>query len=446
MVRLINLKTAICSYILAAGLLTSVTAVASQQKEQDRLAALQLDINGNGKKETVELYGKKLTDSSEYKSDLLLLLKDDNGDILTAYVPSIKGGYACILEKASFVGKGEQLILSARQGGDDNNTEYRIIDFSDIKAVKEIFTDSNNVGVSAQVDFLPNFRTEMIFSDGKSNIEMLPGEKSFYEERGLYAADGTLLKNHIKPHVTKINSLMPVDLNQDGTLELLTLQSVTGLNNDDLLGKLTGVWEYSEEMSWQLQSKTFYSGGKSKDDKFHRSYNSKKWSVFPRQVVYDGNNVTYPLFITKEEAEVQDKINDNFATVASPYLQNLSTGDELDYTLTFVGDKFISLVFFGVMNVGENEVFAKMPFNIDVQTGKALEIGEILNTRDDDLLSVLRILTQKDKVDFSNGLPQSWYYNGTNFVFCQRDSEGNWLEAVAAAVDLKKFLLRPELF
>ena len=133
--------------------------------------------------------------------------------------------------------------------------------------------------------------------------------------------------------------------------------------------------------------------------------------------------------------------------VHGPYLQNLATGGcELDYTLTFVSEKFISMVFFGVLDEGEKEIFAKIPLNIDVQTGAQLALGDVLNLRDADLLPVLRLLTKKDMVDFSKGIPESWYYNGTNFVFCQRSETGEWLEATVAASDLKKFLLKPELF
>ena len=95
------------------------------------------------------------------------------------------------------------------------------------------------------------------------------------------------------------------------------------------------------------------------------------------------------------------------------------------------------MVFFGVLDEGEKEIFAKIPLNIDVQTGAQLALGDVLNLRDADLLPVLRLLTKKDKVDFSKGIPESWYYNGTNFVFCQRSETGEWLEATVAASDLK---------
>ena len=49
--------------------------------------------------------------------------------------------------------------MSVGQGGDDGSIEYRIIDFADPKAVKEIFTGSDNAGVAATAEFVPDFRS-----------------------------------------------------------------------------------------------------------------------------------------------------------------------------------------------------------------------------------------------------------------------------------------------
>ena len=356
--NIINLKKMMSAAMFAAGLLVSMNSASAQQDEQEPLALLQLDVDGNGSLETVELYGGQMTRGSSYRNDFLLLLKGSDSELLTAYVPSINGGYDCSLEKARFTGRGEQLILSVGQGGDDGSIEYRIIDFADPKAVKEIFTGSDNAGVAATAEFVPDFRSKIAFADGSTNYELLPKEKEFYEQRGLYDVDGTLLKGYRRPYVGKIHSLVAVDMEQDGILELLSLQNISGLNREDLLGKLAGVWSYDGSSGWKLKSKTFYSGGKNKDDKFHRSYNEKNWRILPRQAVHDSSSVTYPVFTAIAAPEVQNKLNGDFAIIAGPYLQNLATGGcELDYTLTFVSEKFISMVFFGVLDEGEKKKF-----------------------------------------------------------------------------------------
>ena len=189
--NIINLKKMMSAAMFAAGLLVSMNSASAQQDEQEPLALLQLDVDGNGSLETVELYGGKMTRGSSYRNDFLLLLKGSDSELLTAYVPSINGGYDCSLEKARFTGRGEQLILSVGQGGDDGSIEYRIIDFADPKAVKEIFTSSDNAGVAATAEFVPDFRSKIAFADGSTNYELLPKEKEFYEQRGLFKGVST---------------------------------------------------------------------------------------------------------------------------------------------------------------------------------------------------------------------------------------------------------------
>lgn len=106
--------------------------------------------------------------------------------------------------------------------------------------MKEIFTGSDNAGVAATAEFVPDFRSKIAFADGSTNYELLPKEKEFYEQRGLYDVDGTLLKGYRRPYVGKIHSLVAVDMEQDGILELLSLQSISGLNRKTCLGSWPG--------------------------------------------------------------------------------------------------------------------------------------------------------------------------------------------------------------
>ena len=125
-----------------------------------------------------------MTRGSSYRNDFLLLLKGSDSELLTAYVPSINGGYDCSLEKARFTGRGEQLILSVGQGGDDGSIEYRIIDFADPKAVKEIFTGSDNAGVAATAEFVPDFRVKLLLQTAALIMNCFPKRKSFMNSVG----------------------------------------------------------------------------------------------------------------------------------------------------------------------------------------------------------------------------------------------------------------------
>ena len=63
-----------------------------------------------------------------------------------------------------------------------------------------------------------------------------------------------------------------------------------------------------------------------------------------------------------------------------------------------------------------------------------------------DLLPVLALLGAEYKVDFTREVPNSWYYNGKNLVFCQKMKDGTgWNEAAIPAAELEKVMLNKDV-
>ena len=122
---------------------------ASCLAEPVNLALVQADIDGNGEKETVELYGEKLNEESGYYHNLLVLVRGRDGKMQTAYAPLLQGGYGCLLETMPQRGGWENVVLSAAQGGDGGDVAFRILDFKNPKQVKERFTGADNLGLTA---------------------------------------------------------------------------------------------------------------------------------------------------------------------------------------------------------------------------------------------------------------------------------------------------------
>ena len=59
---------------------------------------------------------------------------------------------------------------------------------------------------------------------------------------------------------------------------------------------------------------------------------------------------------------------------------------------------------------------------------------------------MLALLGAEDKVDFTKEVPNSWYYNGKNLVFCQKMKDGTgWNEAAIPAAELENFMLNKDL-
>ncbi|MFQ9936713.1 MAG: hypothetical protein ACLRXQ_12785 [Phascolarctobacterium faecium] len=67
--------------------------------------------------------------------------------------------------------------------GDDGSIEYRIIDFADPKAVKEIFTGSDNAGVAATA-ICAIFAVKLLLQTAALIMNCFPKRKSFMNSVG----------------------------------------------------------------------------------------------------------------------------------------------------------------------------------------------------------------------------------------------------------------------
>ena len=63
------------------------------------LAKVEADVDGSGQKKIVELTGDKKMPGSNYYSDLWIIIKNNDGKMLTAWKADLDGGYYCLLEK-----------------------------------------------------------------------------------------------------------------------------------------------------------------------------------------------------------------------------------------------------------------------------------------------------------------------------------------------------------
>ncbi len=405
------------------------------------LAAIKADTDGNGTQETAELWGKKLTGGSSYYGDLLLMIKDGEGRLITAYTPSLQGGYASLLHKGHFTGKGEQLVLSSLSGA-AAAMQVRIIDAALPDAVQEIYSGTDNMGVRVNTAFKPGFTAQFNFDDAAETAP-LPQEQDYYVEYGLYDESGALLKPYYKPE--SVMSGVTVVRGADGAMDrLVTLQAVNGISDDDNLAKIAGSWEYDH--GWKLLEREFYSQVV-QNEKFRRNIVFGNGMLYRQQAVLNGSSITYPQIAVEGKTTLQNTINGELEKVWRPYADALgSKSCELDYTVPFAGAEMVSMVFFGVMGEGDEEIFERLPLNFAMDTGKVLDISDVLDTDNPDLVPVLALLGAEDKVDFSGGVPSSWYYNGKNLVFCQKMKDGSgWNEAAIPAAELERFLLNKNL-
>ena len=172
--------------LLAVG---SALALAGPAAAADTLlakTALQLDKGSV----TAELWGDRLP--SGYSEDLLVLLKDERGKLVTAYAPSIKGGYYPILEavqvkpvdKKAATDAGsesvseakqaaQQLLVSVGQGDWQAASEFRILDFAERNKVQELFSSADSMGLVSKA-YSNEEKLYVTLKDGQQNVANLP--------------------------------------------------------------------------------------------------------------------------------------------------------------------------------------------------------------------------------------------------------------------------------
>lgn len=221
----VNIKGCLKTVALGLSLLYSTGAGAADTL----LAQTDLELTA-GQTATAELWGDCLPGG--YASDLLLMLKDVDGKLLTAYNPSIKGGYNCQLQPVSVLNgksKAQQLLISAGQGDWRAASEYRILSFANKKKVHELFGAAESMGLV----------TQGYVKDGKLHVTMLDGNSSeLAPAAGSEVADGKL-------EFGPLHTLVAHDVDGDGRDELLSSQQLT--QKKSLLADVGAVWQFDKK-------------------------------------------------------------------------------------------------------------------------------------------------------------------------------------------------------
>ncbi len=276
-------KKKILSSALALCALLLWSSASSVQAAEEMIDNTPIQLHGETM--TVELWGNR--HEGGYTNDLLLLLKNDD-KIITAYNPSVQGGYNLMLQtvqikpvkktkgkadtdkpkpvqadakvatvdlpksnKASapknveMPKQDEQVLLSVGQGDWRARTDYRIVDFDDRENIKELFSGIENMGLvqSAKLVDMEDGEGKAIdvaLVDGEAN--QAPLADAWTEELGAQALS-----------YGGLTSLTVYDIDEDGQQELFTNQTIEQRRH--VLADVAAIWKLQpDEMKGQKQS------------------------------------------------------------------------------------------------------------------------------------------------------------------------------------------------
>ena len=415
--------------LLAVG---SALALAGTAAAADTLlakTALQLDKGSV----TAELWGDRLP--SGYSEDLLVLLKDERGKLVTAYAPSIKGGYYPILEavQVKLVDKkaatdagsesvseakqaAQQLLVSVGQGDWQAASEFRILDFAERNKVQELFSSADSMGLVSKA-YSNEEKLYVTLKDGQQNVANLPegvsSNRIYYG--GLY-------------------SLTAHDLDGDGQQELLGAQQL--VNGKQNVADVGAVWQLDGEKKWKQSNVTIMTTSPTpKSNTVNDGKEVATGVILPRKMVVPGGEATYPTFVS-HDVELQNKINRLLQSECAEYLDSFYQGKaDMAFKVITANEHIISLQL-----ISGKSKFKHHHVNINPSTGELIKLNQILNYKDPDLMPLLRLLCTNKNMMLEYQPPAEWYIEGKN-IFLMQNICGQDEVAGFALGNLHKFVL-----
>ena len=415
--------------LLAVG---SALALAGTAAAADTLlakTALQLDKGSV----TAELWGDRLP--SGYSEDLLVLLKDERGKLVTAYAPSIKGGYYPMLEavqvkpvdKKAATDAGsesvseakqaaQQLLVSVGQGDWQAASEFRILDFAERNKVQELFSSADSMGLVSKA-YSNEEKLYVTLKDGQQNVANLPegvsSNRIYYG--GLY-------------------SLTAHDLDGDGQQELLGAQQL--VNGKQNVADVGAVWQLDGEKKWKQSNVTIMTTSPTpKSNTVNDGKEVATGVILPRKMVVPGGEATYPTFVS-HDVELQNKINRLLQSECAEYLDSFYQGKaDMAFKVITANEHIISLQL-----ISGKSKFKHHHVNINPSTGELIKLNQILNYKDPDLMPLLRLLCTNKNMMLEYQPPAEWYIEGKN-LFLMQNICGQDEVAGFALGNLHKFVL-----
>ncbi len=368
----------------------------------ERLPLAELELEQNGAQVKFELVGEKLPGG--YADDLLLLMKDADEKIITAYKPLVDGGYNCLLEAVQLQDGDKNILLSVGRGNWRAGRDFLLLDFKNPKKVQELFADTDNFGVVKRAEWNDDALV-VTMADGKAHdVEIDQDMLEQINRRGK------------EPAYNGLTSLVAHDLDGDGKDELFTTQSLAA--DKTVLADVGAVWKWQEldgKKSWKTGRYTIMLASGGKNNSINDGVDAEDYCVMPRKIVVPGGEATYPVVAYKNNPTLQNEVNALIMKETKPLLDKFYRGEaDVAFNVAVTSPYLLSLQL-----ISGKSSFVHHNVHIDVPTGKLIKIEEILDTKQKDLFALLNLLNNNKNLDFSEGLPKEWYIKEDKIFFLE---------------------------
>ena len=305
----------------------------------------------------------------------------------------------------------DQILLMAAKGGKNAAVGCRILDFSDFKQVREVFSAADSNGVAAKAEYKPDnrFTVESSLPEAGDTNKAVSFSGSAKNVLRIYNADGSVAKPYLRPLVTEVASLTTLGG------RLFTEQNVLAANGRDMLGRLAVRWVHKEDKWIPEEIKltdTLDELLKPDADEANRADGAGNWRLYPRRAFIGDRVVSRPVVAIEEKPELQNKINE----ILLAWYTKAPEEDERAFQVKFAGSKLLSLEL-GRRNK-KGEVIREL-YNFNMQSGETVKLDDMFNTKNPDFLKVINLVGKPENC-FSAKRPAFWHFTGKHFILQDR--------------------------
>ncbi|XOQ53346.1 MAG: hypothetical protein ACFWT7_08240 [Succiniclasticum sp.] len=429
-----------------------------QTAQAQVLATVQADVTGSRALETVELQGDPLTDGNDYYRNLLMVVRNEKGDMLGAWNPDLNGGYDCVLQAvpAGGTGKGQKgrdrILLLAGRTQSGGAVDGRIVNWTNPKKPVVEFTGVDSLGVTASAEYKAPYSYEVTLRTGTpDNGTTLQFSGMARNVLGVFDKQGQVVRPYLRPVVTPVTSLSA------WLGQLFTTQEVRSADKQDVLGSIQTRWS-KVNGSWQPVDVQWRSSSvsDSRKESGEKTAAAKKeearvpsataaWRLYDQKAWVGTREISWPVVAISGEPERQNVVNE----VLQSWLHEGEADWERAYQVKFAGKNLLSL------EAGRREAdgtVVRRLFNFDMRTGREVSLADAFDTKNPDFLRVLNLMGLPQNA-FGSRIPSYWYCLGgrqAQFQSAVLDKNLQDEEAIAFTVaaleDLTNFMKDKTLF
>lgn len=382
--------------------------------EQDNTKAKQKVINGEQKTGALEKKDVKTKHNDAVSEKKKLTAEEESEKRFEKFLESLKEetGKGTDKKKTRISDKPhDQILLLAAKGGKNAAVGCRILDFSDRKQIREVFSGADSLGVAAKAEYKPDNRfiveSSLPEADGAEKTVSFSG--SAKNVLHLYNSDGSIAKPYLHPLVTEVASLTTLGG------RLFTEQNVLAANGRDLLGRIAVRWVYKKD-KWIPEEITLTDTLdellRPDADDSNRADGAGNWRLYPRRAFIGDRMISRPIVAIEEKPDIQNKINEKL----DAWYAKAPEEDERAFQVKFAGTRLLSLEL-GRRNKN-GEVIREL-HNFNMQNGESIKLDEMFNTKNPDFIKVINLVGKPQNL-FSATKPVFWHFTGKHFVLQDR--------------------------